>query len=351
MLRKLSNGFRWLLWPFSFLYGAITYIRNYLYNNELIKIYQSAIYSINIGNLTVGGTGKTPHIEYLQRLLNSYGKIAILSRGYGRKTKGYLAVTSLSTAADVGDEPLQFYKKSGHQTAVVVCEQRAEGLKRIEEEKRDTQIVLLDDAFQHRAVRAHLNLLLTDFGRLFYKDYLLPTGLLRESRYGAQRADAVIVTKCPASLSEKDKNGIKKQINRYTLPDTPVFFSSFAYETPKPYFEKLPILEPQTPVWLVSGIAQPRNFEAAAAEKFRIAGHSALGDHHDFKEEEIRNFVKISRHSPILTTEKDWVKIRPLLDKIGVRGMNFYYWPIQVKFDSPNFDHFILNEAVKRFPV
>lgn len=351
MLRKLSNVLRWILWPLSILYGIVTYIRNYLYNNDLKKIYQSGIYTVNIGNLTVGGTGKTPHIEYLQQLLSPNWKIAILSRGYGRKTKGYREVGPHSVAQEVGDEPLQFYKKFGNQTPVIVCEKRANALQRIEREKPGTQLILLDDAFQHRAVHPHLNLLLTDFERLFYNDYVLPVGLLREFRNGAKRAHAVIVSKCPTRLSESEKKKITSQIRHYTLPHTPVFFSAITYGTPLPYFENSSFLTEGQEVYLVSGIAQPKLFEAAASKVFKVMGHSALGDHHHFEEEQIRSFARTSDRYPILTTEKDWVKLRPLLEKLSFTGTRFFYWPIQVAFDTPTFDQFILNEVKKQSRV
>ncbi|AXE16445.1 tetraacyldisaccharide 4'-kinase [Runella rosea] len=351
MLRKLSNVLRWILWPISVLYGIVTYIRNYLYNNELKKIYLSELYTINIGNLTVGGTGKTPHIEYLQQLLSHNWKISVLSRGYGRKTTGYREVRDQSTALEVGDEPLQFYHKFGHQTPVFVCEKRVEGILRIEKEKPNTQIILLDDAFQHRAIRPHLNLLLTDYRRLFYQDYVLPMGLLREFRLGAKRANAVIVTKCPQQLSETDKNEIVRQIQKFTLPSTPVFFSTFRYGTPVPYFNHLPLLIDNQPISLISGIAQPLLFEEAASAIYKVIGHNALGDHHNYSEEDVWTFAKMAQKSPILTTEKDWVKLFPLLEKMGLQEAQFYYWPIQVGFDSPTFDQYILNEVAKQSRV
>lgn len=347
MLRKLSNVLRWILWPLSLLYGVITYIRNYLYDKGLINIYQSGIYTINIGNITVGGTGKTPHIEYVQQLLAGHRKIAVLSRGYGRKTAGYREVSGHSAPEEVGDEPLQFYKKFGHQSPVFVCEKRVEGIQRIDNEHADTQVILLDDAYQHRAVQPHLNLLLTDFGRLFYNDHVLPTGLLREFRSGAQRADAVIVTKCPKSLSEADKKEIKRNIRMFTLPSTPVFFSGFTYSNPVPYFPHLQSLAEGQSVYLVSGIAQPDLFEEAAVAIYMILGHSRLGDHHPFREEEVQRFAEISQKHPILTTEKDWVKLFPLLQNMGLQEANFHYWPIRVSFDDPSFDQFILNEVMK----
>lgn len=352
MLRKLSNALRWILWPLSLVYGLITYIRNYLYNKGLVNIYQSDIYTVNIGNLTVGGTGKTPHIEYLQQLLANHRGIAILSRGYGRKTTGYRKVNGHSVPEEVGDEPLQFYKKFGHQSPVFVCEKRVEGIQQIENEHPGTQIVLLDDAYQHRAIQPHLNLLLTDFGRLFYKDHVLPTGLLREFRSGAKRADAVIVTKCPKTLSYAEKKEIQRNIGRFTLPSTPVFFSGFTYSNPIPYFPDLPLLVEKQSVYLVSGIAQPALFEEAAAVTYTVAGHSKSGDHHSFGEEEVLKYTEISRKVSVLTTEKDWVKLLPMLQKQGLQEAHFYYWPIKVTFfDDQSFDQFILNEVMKQSRV
>lgn len=351
MLRILSNGLRWGLWPISLLYRIVTSLRNYVYSAGFRKTYQSAIYTINVGNLTVGGTGKTPHIEYLVNLLQNRYQLATLSRGYGRKSKGFMQATSLATATDIGDEPLQLYQKFGKSVSVFVCEKRAIGLQTIEKIAAAPQIILLDDAFQHRAITPHLNLLLTDYGRLFYKDYLLPTGLLRESRQGAKRAQAVIVSKCPNTLSGKNKQLIITQIQRYTRPQVPIFFSTFAYASPVPYFESLPELSAQTACWLVSGIAQPSTFEQAAKALFSLAGHSAMGDHHHFSEDEVKEWSRISENYPILTTEKDWVKIKPILEQMSLRSSRFYYWPIEVKFDSGDFDAFILNEVAQKYPV
>jgi tetraacyldisaccharide 4'-kinase len=344
MLIKLLNGMKRLLWPFSLLYGLITSLRNVIYDKGLKKTYRPSIYTVNIGNLTIGGTGKTPHIEYLVRLLNSHFKLAILSRGYGRKPKGFGQAGKNSTANEIGDEPLQLYGKFRGQVPVYVCEKRADGLQKIESKTLDTQLILLDDAFQHRAILPALNLLLTDHGRLFYNDHLLPMGLLRESKQGAKRAQAVVVTKCP-ELNKEEKLQIIKEINRYTEPNTPIFFSTFEYGLPIPYFDSGRRLEYNSPCWLVSGIAQPRTFEQAASRFFTLKGHSAMEDHHAYTEEEVQKWVKISEECPILTTEKDWVKIKPILQKMSFVNSRFYYWPIQVKFDTNDFDDFILNEV------
>lgn len=341
---------KWILWPLSLVYGLITSLRNCAYDKGFKKTYRSSIYSITIGNLTVGGTGKTPHIEYLVYLLNSRRKVAILSRGYGRQTKGFYQADSHSTAKEIGDEPLQLYRKFGKDIPVYVCEKRAEGLQKIEEKRPETEIILLDDAFQHRAILPNLNLLLTDYGRLFYKDHLLPMGLLREPKKGAKRSQAVIVTKCP-ELSQEDKSQITNKIQRYTQSDTPVFFSTFEYSTPIPYFDSSPDLPYNSPCRLVSAIAQPHTFEEAASHFFTLKGHSVMDDHHSFTEAEVLNYVTVSNEYPILTTEKDWVKIKPILEKMSFVGAQFYYWPIRVKFETDNFDDFILNEVKQRFHV
>lgn len=351
MLRKLLNGLRQAIWPLSLIYKLITSFRNFLYDKGLLSSYQSAIYTLSIGNLTVGGTGKTPHIEYLIRLLGAQYSLAVLSRGYGRKTKGFIQANQQATANDIGDEPRQIYQKYANNVPVFVCEKRTEGLQKIETTLPKCQIVLLDDAFQHRAVTPHLNLLLTDYGRLFYQDELLPMGLLRESKYGATRAQAVVVTKCPLGLDEKRKSSITKKISHFTKAQTPVFFSHFSYSIPFPYFDFLPPLDLKTSCWLVSGIALPQIFEVAAANSFKIAGHDKMKDHHTFTKEEVQKWAKISLNYPILTTEKDWVKIKPLLEEVGLTQHRFYYWPIEVRFDASSFDEFILTEVAKQSRV
>lgn len=350
MLRNLSKGIRLLLSPFSLLYYAVTSLRNYGYDAGLKKTYQSATFSINVGNLTVGGTGKTPHIEYIATLLKPLYTLAILSRGYGRNSKGYLKASSQSSAAEIGDEPLQIYRRFGQQIPVYVCEKRAVGLQRIQQEKPSPQIILLDDAFQHRAITPHLNLLLSDYGRLFYQDFLLPSGLLRESRAAAKRADAVIITKCPTILEATQKTLITASVKHYAGSDTPVFFSTFEYGLPTAYLPNaLSASDFPRQFWLVSGIAQPHIFEEAAKAHFQILGHTAFGDHHSFSNDDLHEIIK--QGYPILTTEKDWVKLQPLVENKKTEAAKFFYWPIKVKFDTSDFDNFILSEAARQFHV
>ena len=194
-----------LLLPLSWIYAAIMGIRNMLFDKGVLKQTACGVPSICVGNLAVGGTGKTPHTEYLLRLLAAQGlRTAMLSRGYGRRTKGFIEATAASTGAEVGDEPLQV-KQKFPDTRVAVCESRVEGCKKLLQTPAGTepQAIVLDDAYQHRYIKAGLYLLLTDFSRLFTRDCVLPAGRLRENRSGARRADAVVVTKCPELLGEE----------------------------------------------------------------------------------------------------------------------------------------------------
>ncbi len=348
MLRISLSGMRWVTWPFSLLYQFITSVRNWLFDIGARSIYQSSIYTISIGNLTVGGTGKTPHIEYLIRLFANKYTISVLSRGYGRKTKGFRQAHRTSNASEIGDEPLQIFQKFDGNTSVFVCEKRAIGLHEIEQTFPNPQLILLDDAYQHRAVQPHLNLMLTDYGRLFYDDYVLPLGLLREGRKGAKRANGVIVTKCPSSLTFTEQQVIAQRIQKYTVPNTPVFFSTFEYGLPVSYFESTGFSTIPSTFWLVSGIAQPKLLEEAAHKQFNVVGHSAMGDHHEFTREEVSKWVQLSKKYPILTTEKDFVKLKPLLHEMSLAECHFYYWPIEVLFFDGRFDKFLLTEVAKQ---
>ncbi len=313
-----------LLFPLSALYWLITTIRNTLYDRKIIAHYSSNKLTINIGNLTVGGTGKTPQVEYLTRLLQKKHQLAILSRGYGRKTKGLVAASERSTALEIGDEPLQYYQKFQSKIPVFVCEKRAVGLQEIEKRLPKLDIVLLDDAFQHRSIKPTLNILLTDYKRPFYDDFLLPSGRLRESRKGAERADAVIVSKCLPELSEEEREQIISKIKKFTNTDCPLFFSMIQYGSPLPYFAKQTEFDKHKNIVLLSGIAQPALFEQAARKHFSVADHLIFKDHHVFSRQDVEKLVS----KVVLTTEKDFVKIRPLL----AAHSQFYYWPIEVKF-------------------
>ncbi len=329
-----------LLLPLSFLYQSITDIRNYIYDKKYRKSFRFNLPVINVGNLTVGGTGKTPHVEYLlELLLNKNYQIGTLSRGYGRKTKGFILADDMATAEKIGDEPLQFYQKYKEKISVSVGEERALAIPYLLYEKPDIQLIILDDAFQHRPVNPSFNILLTDYKRLFYKDFPFPAGRLRESRRGAKRADVVIVTKCKDSISVEEKSEIIRHIHRYTKENLPIFFTNFLYNFPKNTDND--IFDTQKNTILISGIAQPKTFEEYAQKNFNIQKHFIFSDHHFYSKNDIEQFNSYIEKNPntqILTTEKDFTKLY-ILKKI-------FYLPIQVNFlenDEKNeFDKMIL---------
>ena len=203
---------RKILFPFSVLYGIITSFRNFLFDIGILKSYSFSVPIIAVGNLSVGGTGKTPQIEYLIRLLSPKYKLATLSRGYKRQSKGFVLADETSNALTLGDEPYQFFTKFKN-IQVAVDANRKNGIEQLLSQKVKPEIILLDDAFQHRKVKASFYILLTTYGDLFSDDWILPTGNLRESRSGAQRADLVIVTKCPVNLPLEEQNEIKNKLN------------------------------------------------------------------------------------------------------------------------------------------
>lgn len=303
------------LLPFSYLYGGITDIRNYLYDKNRLPSVHFDIPTINIGNLTVGGTGKTPHIEYLLYWLKETYQIATLSRGYGRKTKGFRLATNEASAQSIGDEPMQFYEKFSPDVVVSVGEERILAVPQILHLFPETNLILLDDAYQHRAIRPDINILLTDYQRLFYKDFPFPAGRLRERRKQAKRADIIIVSKCPNFLKKEEQANISKQIAYYNA-NSPIFFSTFTYAEPKNIFSadyKFSFKQ----VILVSAIAQPKHFEEAVQKKVIVQEHFQFSDHHFFTEKDTEVIAKIlekDKNMGLICTEKDAVKLKNLIN-------------------------------------
>ncbi|WP_020533845.1 tetraacyldisaccharide 4'-kinase [Flexithrix dorotheae] len=338
--------FKLLLFPFSILYDFITRFRNHLYDIGNKPSVRFDVPVVNVGNITVGGTGKTPHIEYLIRNLKSDFKLGTLSRGYGRKTKGLVIADHEANAKKIGDEPFQFYSKFGDEITVAVCEERIIGIPAILSEAPETEVVLLDDAFQHRKVKPQLNILLTDYKRLFTKDFVLPFGRLRESRYGAKRADCVIVSKCPEDLEEREKNQIEEEIIHYTKPETPVFFTKISYGVPKAVFDNNSSSEAslqKANLFLVTGIANSQYLTSELEKEAVVLGHKEFPDHHEYAlsdaEKIIAAFQKLSgREKYILTTEKDAVKFRSPEFQELFRNIPFYYLPIEVSFQNGESD-------------
>lgn len=334
-----------LLLPFTFLYGLLTDLRNYLYDRGLLKSIQFEVFTLNVGNLAVGGTGKTPHVAYLVRLLSQEFGVATLSRGYGRQTKGFLLADQAASASTMGDEPMLFYQRFGQKISVAVGEERVLAIPQLLYEKPQTQVILLDDAYQHRAVHPHLNLLLTDYHRLFTRDLPFPSGRLREKRHGARRANGVIVTKCPADLSTEAREKCAKEIRRYTRRDTPVYFSGIRYGEPVPFSaDQPPVMDGE--VILVSGIARAAPFEQYARQHFKVLDHCEFRDHHRYSERDIRKIEKMAQKDgraeltpqpsqapvSVLTTEKDYVKLTALPLNTWAKGVPFFYLPIEIYF-------------------
>jgi len=310
------------MYIFTLLYQFITQIRNYLYDKGYFKTYQpDAPRLINVGNLTVGGTGKTPHVEMLIRLLAPNYRLATLSRGYGRKTKGFRIAQTTDTPETLGDEPYQMYQKFALDSInIVVGEKRAPAVQKIAELIPSVEVILLDDAFQHRAIHAHCNILLTDYNRLFYKDFPFPSGRLRESRQGAKRADAIIVSKCPPDLPTNAQESIKKQIQRYAKLETPIFFTSLRYKLPLPKGEKITLL---------TGIAHAQPLLNYLKEIYQVEKHWQFPDHHHYKPKDL---AQIKSTFPIITTEKDWVKLSQPYLTTALAGKQVYTLPIEVYF-------------------
>ncbi len=313
------QGLRILLYPFSILYDGITGLRNIGFDKGWLKETRFKTRIIAVGNLSTGGTGKTPMIEYLIRQ-HTDKKVAVLSRGYGRKTKGYLEASSTSLSMEVGDEPLQF-KLKYPDAIVAVCEKRIDGVEQLIEQ-HSPELILLDDAYQHRYVKASEYILLTSYDKLYFRDYLLPAGDLRESRTGADRADSIIVTKCPSNLSPAEMQSIKSRIN--PKQHQQVYFATISYAEEASGMDTKILLSSLNGknVAVITGIAKPKFFIDHLKSNMMVE-HMKFPDHHHFSDKEIESFRK---HEVILTTEKDFVRLR----EYGMK--NLFYVPIEMKF-------------------
>lgn len=322
---------RLILFPFAIIYGLFGAVRNLFYRIGIFKSSSFDIPVICVGNLSTGGTGKTPHIEYLIQMLSKTYITATLSRGYKRKTDGFIIANNSHTTADIGDEPLQFFKKFPH-IYVTVDRKRAHGVTQIKK-NTDAELVLLDDAFQHRAITAGFYILLSDYNQLFTSDYILPAGDLRESRFGARRADLVIVTKCPTNLSPQEREKIKKSISKYTTAK--ICFSSIAYANPISLASKQAItIDSNTHYLLITGIAKPKPLYDYLDARGVSYTKMTFPDHHDFSEQDLQKITRAfdqidSKRKELLTTEKDAMR---LLDTANewINSKPISYIPIQI---------------------
>ena len=329
----------WLI-PLSWLYGIGVGFRNQLFNIGLLKQHDYDIPIISVGNITVGGAGKTPHVEYLIRLLKDKVKVAVLSRGYKRKTHGYVLANDSSTVTDIGDEPYQM-KQKYQDVHIAVDKKRVDGIAHItgDAETNDTDVILLDDAFQHRYVKPEINILLVDYHRLIIYDKLLPAGRLREPQSGKNRADIVIITKCPKDLKPMEFRVLTKAMNLY--PYQSLYFTTIEYESLTPLFakEKSTIekeaLEDKH-VMLITGIASPKQIIIDLKPHVKEMTTLAFSDHHQFKSKDImkinETFNAIKGEKIIVTTEKDATRLEQLEGLSEEVKQNLYVLPIKVKF-------------------
>ena len=347
------------LLPLSFLYGMGVRFRNMLFDTGILESRSFPIPVISVGNITVGGAGKTPHVEYLIRLLCETKRVSVLSRGYKRRTKGYLLASSSSTSLELGDEPYQMYLKYGRQVHVAVSANRCEGIERLcsDPETKDTDVILLDDAFQHRYVKPGVNILLVDYHRLIVYDKLLPAGRLREPKDGKRRADIVIVTKCPPDLRPMDFRVITKALNLY--PYQKLFFTTIEYGDLIPLFSNsrslaLSEITSDFEVLVLSGIASPQHLLCDIQKHTENVIPMTFRDHHIFTPKDIAHinntFDSLSSKRIIITTEKDAARL------VGLDGLSddvrkhIYALPIKTTFlleQQEQFDEFILSYVLK----
>ncbi len=327
------KNLRKILFPFSLIYAAITSLRNFLYDKNIKKSIGFDIPVIAVGNLSVGGTGKTPMVEYLIRLLSDRYSLVVLSRGYKRKSKGFYLANDITTIEEIGDEPFQYHSKFKN-IHVAVNADRVEGVTKILAALPTTEIVLLDDAFQHRKIKASFYIMLTAYNDLFYNDLVLPAGNLRECKSGVKRANVVVVTKCPKNLSEAEMLQIKSRID---IDNDKIFFSTINYhQTVTNNVEEIPVIDLKNDFIAVAGIAKPEYFY----EYLNCTKNDCLTfpDHHFFSDQDLKNILQKANGRKIITTEKDYMRLQNQLPK-----NQLFYLPIEMDFikEIEQFNNFL----------
>ena len=351
---------RIFLYPLSVIYGLITGIRNFLYNTGILPSVEFRLPVISVGNITVGGTGKTPHTEYLAGLLRKNFKVAVLSRGYKRNSRGFRIVTPYSAVAESGDEPLQISRKYTD-VLVAVDRNRVNGVRKIIEIQPDTEVIILDDAFQHRRITPGFSILLSDYNRPITSDHMLPYGNLRESISNMRRADIILVTKSPINISPIQRRLIVKEINK--APYQNLYFTSIKYNPPVLLFDKkeslvsIPDLTKLygTGIVLITGIANPIPLKEYIQETAGEIIHLCYPDHYTFEEKDLNAIYDAfgQLKSPlryVLTTEKDSVRLKEFTNIAEPVKSALYYIPVGIYFlndDNAEFDNLIIEYVRK----
>lgn len=328
---------RILLFPFSLLYGIAVIFRNLCYDLQIFKVHKFKSPVISVGNLVAGGSGKTPFIEYLIKLISPYYRIATLSRGYGRKTKGFILVSETANASLIGDEPMLYHTKYKN-ILVATGENRVEAINKLLNLQPQPEVILMDDAFQHRSVKPGLNILLLEFNSLFKINFLLPAGNFREPFFYRNRADIFIVTKTPASLDEHKRRKAVRIIN--PSHQQQVWFSYVQYMNVKPAHDKVPLnvnVDKKTKVLLLTGIADPLPLKEYVERTYMLARLLRFADHYDFNETDLKRIRKVfenisGEQKIIITTEKDYMRLMKENLKPIVETLPLYTLPIEIKF-------------------
>ncbi|MDE6534921.1 MAG: tetraacyldisaccharide 4'-kinase [Muribaculaceae bacterium] len=339
--QKILSGL--LLKPLSLVYGAVTSTRNKMFDFGILTQRKFDIPVLVVGNISVGGTGKTPHTEYLIRLLSGRYKVGVLSRGYNRKTSGFILADDKANAATIGDESYQIYRKFGHQGVMVaVCEDRCEGIDHMREIDPTLNLIILDDAFQHRYVKPKVSVVLTEYSRPVYSDSMLPAGRLRENKGALHRADIVVVTKCPSDMKQLEYRLFVKNLRLY--PYQKLYFSKYIYEDIHPVFpdfadgfRSISMLDSSDYVIALAGIAHPTEFIKHIKSTGAKVSSMIFADHHNYSRNDMADLVAKIKSSPnpkktiVITTEKDAMRLKGLSGLPKGLKTRLYYLPITVK--------------------
>ena len=334
------------LWaaPLAWIYGLVVGIRHKLFDLKILRSEEFDIPIVCVGNLTVGGTGKTPVTEYLIEYFAPRYNVAVLSRGYKRKTRGFVLSDVRSSFRAIGDEPKQI-KLKYPEIPVAVCERRVEGIRRLREAHPEVNLIILDDAFQHRYVESWVNILLMDYNNPIYHDSFLPQGTLRDSRSQLYRANFVLVTKCPETINPLDMRIVKKRLELF--PYQSLYFSRMAQGYPVPLFPEQigRAVQPHDPVIVMSGIANPKPLVSALSQHHKIVGKLLFDDHHTYRMRDMERLKRMLAESPehtaVVVTEKDAVKLTNR-KKIPLEiQRRIYYAPIHVEFIGDREERFL----------